>query len=320
MSQHVRLGFCSVLRYTTVDPVLISAISPRNSLRCLPLFQRLYNPLHGPRRLSHESREAKKLSFPPARSNATSRTPSSVLHGLRSRAHQTASWTLRGPNPRALLWRRYSHRYAVRRRLSRDEKVTLPHKNDHRSVPNIPSLPSLSACKSSSTPSTASTPNSTTLHDDEKVTKAQSSSSSSSKPILDRLPHLHYLHRPSKEELLGAATGFWSRLKVRFKWATIRSARPFNMDEIYAVFSWILFGHFIWIIVGTTTFFSLAILFVNTVFAQGNSTFTLSSLYFTNLLRNACTVDWELHHQVIRSEGCVRVCYSTKMEQWRHLV
>jgi len=75
-------------------------------------------------------------------------------------------------------------------------------------------------------------------------------------------------HRPTKEELLAAATGFWSRLKVRFKWLTIKSVRPFNMDEIFGFFSWILLGHVVWIIVGTTTFVSLAILAINTVFAQ----------------------------------------------------
>ncbi|ROW13963.1 hypothetical protein VPNG_04059 [Cytospora leucostoma] len=75
-------------------------------------------------------------------------------------------------------------------------------------------------------------------------------------------------HRPTKEELLAAATGFWQRLKVRFKWFSIRSARPFNADEWGAFLSWIVFGHFVWILVGTTTFASLLILLVNTVFAQ----------------------------------------------------
>ncbi|PGH34427.1 hypothetical protein GX50_02795 [[Emmonsia] crescens] len=79
----------------------------------------------------------------------------------------------------------------------------------------------------------------------------------------DRLPH-----RPTKEELLAAATGFWSRLKVRFKWFSIRSIRPFNVDDIGAFFSWILLGHVLWVILGTTTFFSLVILAINTVFAQ----------------------------------------------------
>jgi distribution and morphology protein 31 len=83
--------------------------------------------------------------------------------------------------------------------------------------------------------------------------------------LMDRLPHLH---RPTKDELLAAATSFWQRLGIRFKWFSIRSARPFNSDDISAFVSWILFGHILWIILGTTTFVSLAIFFMNTVFAQ----------------------------------------------------
>ena len=91
---------------------------------------------------------------------------------------------------------------------------------------------------------------------------------SANKSLRHRIPHISHIHRPSREELLAAATGFWSRLKVRFKWFSIRSARPFNADEIGAFFSWFLLGHVIWIILGTTTFFSLAIFAANTVFAQ----------------------------------------------------
>ena len=76
-------------------------------------------------------------------------------------------------------------------------------------------------------------------------------------------------HRPTKEELLAAASGFGQRLRVRFKWFSIRSMRPWNADEWGAFVSWFLFGHLVWILVGTTTFFSLIILFINTVFAQG---------------------------------------------------
>ncbi|KAK4041386.1 mitochondrial distribution and morphology proteins-domain-containing protein [Parachaetomium inaequale] len=75
-------------------------------------------------------------------------------------------------------------------------------------------------------------------------------------------------HRPTKEELLAAASGFGQRLKVRFKWFSIRSMRPWNADEWGAFVSWFLFGHIVWILVGTTTFFSLVILTINTVFAQ----------------------------------------------------
>ncbi|CAF3574700.1 unnamed protein product [Fusarium graminearum] len=80
---------------------------------------------------------------------------------------------------------------------------------------------------------------------------------------LPRMPH-----RPTKDELLEAANGFWQRLKVRLKWISIRSMRPWNIDEWGAFVSWFLFGHLAWIIVGTTTFFSLIILSINTVVAQ----------------------------------------------------
>lgn len=49
---------------------------------------------------------------------------------------------------------------------------------------------------------------------------------------------------------------------------SIRSMRPWNADEWGAFVSWFLFGHLVWILVGTTTFFSLLILSINTVFAQ----------------------------------------------------
>lgn len=75
-------------------------------------------------------------------------------------------------------------------------------------------------------------------------------------------------HRPTKEEVLAAATGFWSELKLRFKWFSIRSARPWNADDISAFVSWIFVGHIVWIFVGTTTFFSIVIFTINTVVAQ----------------------------------------------------
>lgn len=81
--------------------------------------------------------------------------------------------------------------------------------------------------------------------------------------------HLPHMHRPTKEEFLSAATGFWSRLKVRFKWFSIRSVRPWNIDDWSAFVSWFVLGNIVWILVGTTTFMSLVILSINTVVAQG---------------------------------------------------
>ncbi|KAF2212669.1 hypothetical protein CERZMDRAFT_58928 [Cercospora zeae-maydis SCOH1-5] len=91
------------------------------------------------------------------------------------------------------------------------------------------------------------------------------SAAGAGKYIYDHLPHFH---RPTKDELLAAANGFWHRLQIRFKWFSIRSVRPFNHEEIFAFLSWIFWGHLLWLIIGTTTFFSLAIWGINTVFAQ----------------------------------------------------
>lgn len=76
-------------------------------------------------------------------------------------------------------------------------------------------------------------------------------------------------HRPTREEVLAMATGFWSGLKLRFKWFSIRSARPWNADDWSAFVSWFFLGHIVWIFVGTTTFFSIVIFTINTVVAQG---------------------------------------------------
>ncbi|KAF2481053.1 hypothetical protein BDY17DRAFT_300616 [Neohortaea acidophila] len=92
-----------------------------------------------------------------------------------------------------------------------------------------------------------------------------SSAHAGSKGLLDRLPHLH---RPTKYELLATAETFWQRVRVHFKWFSIRSLRPFTVDEIGAFISWVFLGHLVWIVIGTTTFVSLGIWALNTVFAQ----------------------------------------------------
>ncbi|KAB8302845.1 hypothetical protein EYC80_006181 [Monilinia laxa] len=100
----------------------------------------------------------------------------------------------------------------------------------------------------------------------ETVTDPNTPHSSASKYHLPHMPKMP--HRPTREELLAAATGFWSRLKVRFKWFTIRGGRPWNVDDWSAFVSWFVLGNIAWIFIGTTTFFSLVILSINTVVAQ----------------------------------------------------
>ncbi|OSD06739.1 hypothetical protein PYCCODRAFT_1359457 [Trametes coccinea BRFM310] len=79
--------------------------------------------------------------------------------------------------------------------------------------------------------------------------------------LAQSLPHLQ---RPTRDDFLKAADGFWQRLRVRFRWLTIRSFRRYNADELSAFLTWFLMSQTLWLFVGTTTFFSV-------VFATANS-------------------------------------------------
>lgn len=61
--------------------------------------------------------------------------------------------------------------------------------------------------------------------------------------------HDHHHHqygphfRPTKDQLLAATTSFWQRLRIRWKWFSIRSWRRFNIDDWTAFGSWVLVGN-----------------------------------------------------------------------------
>lgn len=199
------------------------------------------------------------IGFPTASINLTSRLPQGWPASRRSflsrRQSGDAIWTSNVQDKRGLLgllWREH-RRFStcgLRRNDSGQEKNESP-KSKNQNARGARQPTTLDKPEPSSAP-----PSPGTLK------------GAANKHLRDRLPDISQIHRPSREELLAAATGFWSRLKVRFKWFSIRSVRPFNADEIGAFFSWFLLGHVLWIILGTTTFFSLAIFAVNTVFAQ----------------------------------------------------
>lgn len=50
-------------------------------------------------------------------------------------------------------------------------------------------------------------------------------------------------HRPTKEELLAAASGVWERMRIRLKWFFIRGWRRFNTDDLSAFASWFVLGN-----------------------------------------------------------------------------
>lgn len=66
--------------------------------------------------------------------------------------------------------------------------------------------------------------------------------------LASSVPHVQ---RPTKDDFLNVASGFWERAKIRFKWFTIRSFRKFNSDDISAFVSIVLMSQTLWIFVGT---------------------------------------------------------------------
>ena len=62
------------------------------------------------------------------------------------------------------------------------------------------------------------------------------------------LPHLQ---RPTRDDFLKAADGFWQRARIRFRWLTIRSFRKYNADEIGAFFTWFIMSQTLWLFIGT---------------------------------------------------------------------
>ncbi|KZT21398.1 mitochondrial distribution and morphology protein family 31/32 [Neolentinus lepideus HHB14362 ss-1] len=88
------------------------------------------------------------------------------------------------------------------------------------------------------------------------------------------LPHPQ---RPTREDFLRVTNSFWDRLRIRFRWFTIRSFRKWNADDISAFITWFLMSQTLWIFVGTTTFFSVIFATANSLRLQENVARTISN-------------------------------------------
>ena len=63
------------------------------------------------------------------------------------------------------------------------------------------------------------------------------------------MPHIT---RPTREAMLNAASGFWERLRIHWRWMALRSFRKFNADDFSAFLTWFVMSQTIWILVGTS--------------------------------------------------------------------
>ncbi|KAI0339832.1 hypothetical protein BDW22DRAFT_1360855 [Trametopsis cervina] len=109
------------------------------------------------------------------------------------------------------------------------------------------------------------------------------------------LPHLS---RPTRDDFLNAATGFWSRMRVRFKWLTIRSFRRYNADDISAFITWFFMSQTLWLFVGTTTFFSVVFATINSLrlqnyVAKAISDYLTSETGITIVFESAIVPKWK---------------------------
>ncbi|KAI8887039.1 mitochondrial distribution and morphology protein family 31/32 [Backusella circina FSU 941] len=77
--------------------------------------------------------------------------------------------------------------------------------------------------------------------------------------------HYHLPKVPTKYELLQQARGFIQRLKVHIKFPLMRQMRPFTLNDMTALFSWIFLGHTVWFLVGTTSFISFGLWAANSL-------------------------------------------------------
>lgn len=141
-------------------------------------------------------------------------------------------------------------------------------------------------------------------------------------------------HRPTREDLLGVATGFWQRIRIRFKWFTIKSFRKFNADDISAFVTWFLMSQTLWILVGTsvnhhslfisvnqfcdsTTFFSVIFAILNSLRLQSRLIVEFANscrlTFCTARLR--CSRYQRLSHIGDRNHHHFRICHRSEMER-----
>ena len=108
---------------------------------------------------------------------------------------------------------------------------------------------------------------------------------------------LYRKRKSEKNELLRNTTNIFTRMKIHMRWFLKKSTNPFNVDDIGALISWIVVSHVLVFIIWTTTFVSLIIYLMNTVFAQEYLAKKIGKLITSNnnltvVFENAIVPSW----------------------------
>ncbi|RKP04347.1 hypothetical protein CXG81DRAFT_655, partial [Caulochytrium protostelioides] len=115
----------------------------------------------------------------------------------------------------------------------------------------------------------------------------------------------------AREALRVHMPSFWHRLGVRLKLVLMGRPRPWKVDDVLALFSWIFVGHALFLLIGTTTFVSLVLFVANSLHFQEylarkiGEGLTQSS-GFTITFRSAIVPRWR--NGTIRLEDVKIVC------------
>lgn len=92
---------------------------------------------------------------------------------------------------------------------------------------------------------------------------------SSQSALVKYTPPTGPLDRVDRAKLLSAAPTFLARLKIRLKLLLMRQIRPWRVDDFIAMFSWAFLANVAFVLLGTTTFFSLILATANSLQFQG---------------------------------------------------
>ncbi|KAI0044223.1 hypothetical protein FA95DRAFT_1562481 [Auriscalpium vulgare] len=116
-------------------------------------------------------------------------------------------------------------------------------------------------------------------------------------PLFRRLAQsLPHISRPTRDDFLNAATGFGQRMRVRIRWSFIRASRKFNADDISAFITWFLMSQGLWILIGTTTFFSVVFAIANSLqvnIARALSDYLTAETGVTIIFESAIVPKWK---------------------------
>ncbi|KAF9180040.1 Mitochondrial distribution and morphology protein 31, mitochondrial precursor [Haplosporangium sp. Z 767] len=96
-----------------------------------------------------------------------------------------------------------------------------------------------------------------------------STAASRQSALVKYIPPTGPLNRVDRAKLLSATPTFMARFKIRLKLLLMRQIRPWRVDDFIAMFSWAFLANVAFVLLGTTTFFSLVLAAANSLQFQG---------------------------------------------------